>query len=125
MSAHWPHWLRIVGPRTDGSGNLAGNNGTTSDDGVYKDSPVYLDEEILYDGPADVQDGGRMFNKDNGGDYSPTSDAVAFLKDEKAIGSMIKRTGLRAEITWEDQTVDIADIQRIRRLDATIWLKRV
>ena len=124
MSAQWPHFLRVFGPIDYGSSPPT-TGGSTNDDGIYTDSPIYLNEETLYDGPADVQDGGRMFDRDKGGDYSPESNAVAFIKDPHVIGDLIKRTGLRAEITWEDGTTDIADVNRIRRLDSTIWLKRV
>lgn len=119
MSATWPHTLRIY------SGDVVTPGGYTDDDGIWHDDPAASDTVTLFDGPADVQDGGAMFNRDKSGEIVDRSDAVAFLKQAKVITSLSRKTGLKAEITWEDDSVSLADVVEVRRLDGSIWLKRV
>lgn len=119
MSAQWPHRVRIFTP------NSTVPSGSTSDDGIYTDDATTFDTEDLYDGAADVQDGGKMFDRDRYGEYVIGSDAVVFLKDTSNVNVMARAVGLQAEITWEDDSVDFAEVVKVRRLDATVWLKRL
>lgn len=120
-STRWPHRLRIYDTAT----GAVSPGGYTDDDGVWHDDPAVPDTIDLYDGEADVQDGGAMFNRDTNGAVVDQSDAVAFLRRTKDIGSFANKTTLKAEITWEDDTTSQADVVKIRRLDGTVWLKRI
>src|SRR4051812_48365074 len=120
MSATWPQWLRIFRP-----GDATTPGGYTDDDGIWHDDPAVPDTFDLYEGDADVQDGGKMFSRDRSGDLVDQSDAVAFLRFPKKITALVDKTNLKAEITWEDGSTSLADVIKVRRLDATVWLKRV
>lgn len=112
----YPHWIRIFrGTPTSG--------GTQDDEGVWTDDVGLDDVEEVYDGPADVQDGGKTVERDNLGSPEPVSNAVAFLKKEKEI-NLIK-VGDGAEITWEDGSKDMADVTKIRKFDGTVFLRRL
>lgn len=120
MSTTWPHHLRLFG-----AGPATPSTGYTDDDGVWHDDASQPDTLDVYNGLADVQDGGKMFSRDRGGDLVDKSDAVAFLKNKKVIPALELLTNLKAEITWEDGSISNADVIKVRRLDATVWLRRV
>lgn len=113
---HYPHKLLIF----RGTESPGGNQ---DDDGVWVDDTGLADVEEIYNDRADVQDGGKELQRDNLGSPDVTSDAVAFLRDESTLKNI--RPGDQAEITWEDGTTDLADVSKIRRLDGTVFLKRL
>lgn len=78
-------------------------------------------ETVLYDGPADVQDGGKALRRDNDGRAVETSDAVVFLADPSAAAQL--RPGLAGVVTWEDGKTSDAEILRSVRLDGTLFLR--
>lgn len=119
MSLAWPDWLQLFAPPVGVTG------GSSSDDGVWTDDVSLDTEEPVFEGPAEVQDGGRMFDASKEGQLSIESDAVAFIREFRDIEPFVNRTGMRAKITWASGQIDIADVVRIRRLDGTIWMKRL
>ena len=112
----FPHQLRIF------RGTVA-SGGTQSDDGVWSDNPAAEDDNEVYNDRADVQDAGSTLERDNLGSPSNPSNAVAFLRDEKAIGDI--KVGDLADITWEDGSKDKAVVSKKRRLDGTVFLRYV
>lgn len=107
----YPHTLLISRP---------GEGGTQDPDtGAW----IPDDPTTLYDGPADVQDEGEVLSRDEEGRPSQTSDAVAYLEDESAIGSI--EPGDDAHITWEDDSEADARVQRVVRLDGKVHLEWV
>jgi len=77
----------------------------------------------IYNGKADVQDEGKALSREPGGRPTEMSDAVAYLEDESAIGTI--KTGDLALVTWEDGTTADAMVQKVVRLDGTLFLKWV
>ena len=111
----YPHWIRITTP---GEGEPVED----PEAGTY--TPP--DPEVIYDGPADVQDVGAevIYGVDQ---TTKRSGATAFVEDESIIP--LVRSGMSVVITWnpgEDplQTED-AVVETVTRLDGTIGLKRV
>lgn len=75
---------------------------------------------MIYDGPADVQDGGETIQRDSDGRPTAVSDATAYLEDERAVGSIY--VGDRAVVTWEDGTTADARVLKVVRLDGKLQL---
>ena len=83
--------------------------------------------DVLYDGPADVQDGGARLDQDGQSRASVNSDAVAYLADESQIGAIAaavtERSELSAVVTWADGTTRTAAVETVVRLDGTVELR--
>lgn len=75
----------------------------------------------LYDGSADVQDGGVVLER--AVDHTPTltSDASAFLEDWSGIGRI--RPDDDARVVWEDGSESSGQVVRARRLDGVLFLR--
>lgn len=76
---------------------------------------------VLYDGAADVQDEGEAMVRDADGRPLSTSDGVAYLASESAIGTM--RPGDACLVTWPDGTTSDAEVLRVVRLDGKLHLR--
>lgn len=118
MSVTWPHRLKIY----DATQSAGGHQ---DPDGLWVVDPAVPGNSVLYDDKADVQDGGEMFERLPNGTPEEKSDAVAFLPRIHDVYAMTGKTGLKAEITWADKSVTLADVMKVRRLDGTIWLKHL
>jgi hypothetical protein len=75
----------------------------------------------LYDGPADVQDGGVVLAR--AVDHTPTltSDASAFLADWSGVGRIRPDDDVLVE--WEDGAESAGKVVRVRRLDGVVFLR--
>lgn len=113
----WPHLLVIY------TVNATSGGGSQDDDGAFTDNPATEDRAVVYRGRGDVQDGGKMFRRDEAGAPVESSDAVIFLADERSI-SLIQEDML-VDITWEDGTTSQATVSKVRRLDGTVWVRRL
>jgi hypothetical protein len=111
----WPHNLYIVRP---GSGEGGGYN--EDDEWVEDEEDI---PEVVYNGGADVQDTGRTIQRTDEGLPSVRSDAVAFLRDEKAVADV--KVGDPVMIRWEDGTFADATVIRVSRFDGSLDLTRV
>lgn len=117
MSLSFPHRLRVYLPGVAGSAG-----GYQDDDGIWHDDPTVPDDITLYDDVADVQDSGGMFTQGKFGEPVEGSNAVAFLRHPSQAHALANKMNLKAEITWENDTVTVADVLKVRRLDGTVWL---
>jgi hypothetical protein len=113
----YPHTLRITRGSTDPGA------GGQDVDGVWTPDPGQPQEVVLYDGPADVQDGGDTVERDNAGSPTAISNAVAFLADESQLSLILPNDA--AKVTWADGSVTQAAVNKVRKLDGTIFLKRL
>lgn len=105
----YPHRLSITRPGEGG--------GQDRETGAWEPpEPV-----SLYDGPADVQDGGVVLARAE--DHTPTltSDAQAFLGDWSGIGGI--RPDDDATVEWEDGSESAGTVVRVRRLDGVVFLR--
>lgn len=108
----YPHRLLITRP-------VAGGGTQNPDTGVSTPGS----STTVYDGNADVQDEGKALSRDTDGRPTEMSDAVAYLADEAAIGSI--KNGDGAVVTWEDGTTADATVQKRVRLDGKLHLQWV
>jgi hypothetical protein len=77
----------------------------------------------IYNGRADVQDEGKALSRDPEGRPTQMSDAVAYLENETAIGTI--ETGDHVTVTWEDGSTADARVQKVVRLDGKLHLQWV
>lgn len=85
--------------------------------------------DTLYDGLADVQDGGAALDQNGQARSSIKSDAVAYVADESAIGviqrAVATRPELAATVTWADGSTSTGVVETVVRLDGAIELRWV
>lgn len=86
--------------------------------------------DVLYDGPADVQDGGAALDRNQQQRASVASDAIVFLADESAIGVLAnaatERSALDAIVTWADGSQSQGRVETVSRFDGVVelvWLR--
>ena len=129
----YPHRLRIWRDATGTGGNApaAPAGGTTTNMRTGRWTPAApagsaaaaAAERVVYDGAADVQDRGRTIQRNEEGQPTLRSDAVAFLEDESTIGDI--QDGDRARVTWEDGKTLEGRVSRVVRLDGSVDLERL
>lgn len=78
-------------------------------------------DTTVFDGPADIQDGGEETSRDTEGRLVVRSIAVMFLDPEEAAHDHV--VGDVGTGTWEDGSTDDAEIVNIRRIDGRMELK--
>lgn len=75
--------------------------------------------EAVYDGPADVQEGG-VTRRTEGGQAFRIGDAKTFLPDGESVAAVQQQdTGT---VTWPDGSTQAVTVAEMRRLDETIVL---
>lgn len=78
-------------------------------------------EDVVYEGPADVQDAGEAKPRSASGMPDLRSEATAFLEDEAAVSAHLPED--HAEVTWEDGTTSDATVAFARMLDGSLLLR--
>lgn len=117
----YPHRLQVSrapqAPTTQGTLN--------KDTGVWTPADPTVDNTVVYDDLADVQDIGLLLTRDPLGlaVYTPTDDILAFLANESLISGI--QEGDSAQVTWEDQTTSTFTVVTINRLDGSLRLRGV
>jgi hypothetical protein len=115
VSILWPHRVTVRAP----GGGTAGE---------FSDQDVWQDEsgetpEVLFDGPANVNDRGRVLQRDESGLPSQVSDATCYLK-KKGAAARIPSDAV-VTIDWKDGTTSDAVVIGARHADNSLELKRV
>jgi hypothetical protein len=87
-------------------------------------TPVAADQ-VVYDGPADVQDRGAVLSRDGSGRLVEVWDAEAFLPLLAATVLGRIRPDQPCNIRWADGSLATAEVVRLRRLDHAVELKRL
>lgn len=105
----YPHRLSITRPGEGGDQDR--------ETGVW----VPAEPITLYDGTADVQDGGVVLERAADGTPTLSCDAQAFLEDWSGIGQI--RPDQDALVEWEDGSTSSGKVVRARRLDGVVFLR--
>ncbi len=83
--------------------------------------PVGSTDEVIYDGPADVQDAGASIPRGMTGQPGKEAEATAFLPDESLVG-LIEQYD-EATVTTPEGRVKLGEVSATRELDGVVLLR--
>lgn len=116
--AHYSSHVKIVRAATNTT--AAGTQAAT---GKWTQNPGVPQQQIIYEGPADVQDTVSRTVRDPSGKPNDRANGLVYLLNEEKIG--LVQPDDQIFITWPDQSIEQAIIVEVRRLDGVLLIERL
>jgi hypothetical protein len=110
---NYPHWLNVTKP-TIASGEQ------DEETGAFEEGTSSLDN-VLYDGPCDVQELSLSVTRTNDGSQNTKADVQCFLADETKITEQL--VGMPCTVRFDNGETADGEIVTLRRIDGSVMLR--